>query len=298
MTAENTENPENPEHDGMDVLMAAILDEPLPAQALRDPGIMSAHGAAVADVVLLREQLALIGDALAGPAPQTEAGAATAGGEAATAAEAGAPAGRREAAPAGNRPGSGAGPAPGTAATPPAVTPPARPRAGRRTRRPLKVALGALAAAAAATVVVGTGWLVAQQPGGSSDDAGSKAAADSAAGEQDGGGVLFGSPRYLACARTVVEGTVSAVEPTPSGESERITLTVTRSYKTDDKKTELTFPIMTVGRPRLRAGDLVLVGIPLRDPFPDQVIVGEEGIAPERARIIASLPESRTLTCE
>ncbi|MCT7355845.1 hypothetical protein N4P33_27375, partial [Streptomyces sp. 15-116A] len=183
------------------------------------------------------------------------------------------------------------------AATPSGVTPLAHPAARRRTRRPLKVAFGALVAAAAASVVVGMGWLV-TQTGTSSDDAGSKAAADSAAGEQ-GGGVAFGSPRYLACARTVVEGTVSAVKPTPSGEFERVTLTVTRPYKAEEGRTEeLTFPIATVGRPRLHVGALVLVGIPLGDQFPDMVIVGEKNIAPERARITASLPESRTLTCE
>ncbi|MEV8591388.1 hypothetical protein [Streptomyces sp. NPDC052012] len=330
MTAENPgttgspENPGNTEYDGMDALMAAILDEPLPAAARRDPAFTTAHDEAAADVALLREQLALIGDTLADSS-----------GEATTAAEAGAPPGRDWAAPAGNRPEPGTGPALGAAAGPrrgadpggpaptPAVTPlerpgpgssagagnPAaassavtpleRPVAGRsRTRRPLKVALGALAAAAAASVVVGMGWLVAQQPMGSSDDAGSKAAADSSAGEQDGGGVLFGSPRYLACARTVAEGTVSAVKPTPSGEVERVTLTVTRSYTSQDKKTELSFPIKTADQPRLHPGDLVLVGIPLRQQFPDTVLVGEENIAPERSRLTGSLPESRTLTCE
>lgn len=383
MTAGNTEHPENtgrpentgcgPEYDGMDAVMAAILDEPLPARALRDPVFMAAHGAAAADVAVLREQLGLIGDALAtsaagaedladaarlDPAAVTEAGGGVTGGEAAPAAEAdasaadeddpagrgagnddpvgqGATAGRRGPASAGDRrpeagggPRHGAGPrtgagagspsgagAAGPAATPSSVTPLAPPMplaphlagAARRTRRPRTVALGVLAAAVAATVVAGMGWLVAQ-PKGSSDDRGGTAASDSAAGEK-GGGVLFGSPRYLACARFVAEGTVSAVEPTPSGETEHITLTVTRYYKTDDGKgdgkddkdgkddqTER-IPVRVAEQPALHVGDLVLVGVPLGDTFPDMVIVGERNIAPERARLTGSLPEARRLTC-
>ncbi|MCT7353128.1 hypothetical protein N4P33_13225, partial [Streptomyces sp. 15-116A] len=123
MTAENTgntgntENSGNTEYDGMDALMAAILDEPLPAEAERDPAFMTAHGEAAADIALLREQLTLIGDALAGPARQTEREAETAeaapGAEAATGTETGAPAGRDKAAPTGTRPEPGTGPEPG-----------------------------------------------------------------------------------------------------------------------------------------------------------------------------------------
>ncbi|MGC3003858.1 hypothetical protein ACPF8X_37155, partial [Streptomyces sp. G35A] len=53
--------------DGMDPLMAAILDEEPPATARRDPAFVAAHGAAVADLAVLRERLAFLGDALAGP---------------------------------------------------------------------------------------------------------------------------------------------------------------------------------------------------------------------------------------
>ncbi|CAM5345294.1 hypothetical protein SHIRM173S_13368 [Streptomyces hirsutus] len=41
-----------------------------------------------------------------------------------------------------------------------------------------------------------------------------------------------------------------------------------------------------------------MVGLPREGSVPDAVIVGEEDIAPERARITAALPASRTLTCE
>ncbi|MFC7882436.1 hypothetical protein ACFUVV_11245, partial [Streptomyces sp. NPDC057376] len=48
---------------------------------------------------------------------------------------------------------------------------------------------------------------------------------------------------------------------------------------------------------RLRPGDRVLVGVPRDGAGADTVITGERDIATARARITASLPESRTLTC-
>ncbi|MFE9921145.1 hypothetical protein ACFYQA_06075 [Streptomyces sp. NPDC005774] len=254
------------EYEGVDALMAAILDEPLPAEARQDPVFLAARDAAAADVAVLREQLGLIGDTLI-----------------------------REAEPA---------PAP--------VRPlPAVARPPRRARRPLRIALGALAAAAAASVVLGMGWLVTQA--GQGDGMSSSAEADrkavgadeapgSARGSADTG---FGSPRYLACARLVAEGTVSAVEPVPGAGQEHVTLEVTRRYKPEPdagtpagEQEEVTFLTGSTDRPRLHPGDEVLVGLPLESSVPDIVIVGEEDIAPERARVTAALPASRTLTCE
>ncbi|MER7926922.1 hypothetical protein ABTY96_27830 [Streptomyces sp. NPDC096057] len=58
-------------HDGVDALMAAITDEPLPDAARADAGFMAEHAVATADVALLREQLGIIGEALsAPPAPE------------------------------------------------------------------------------------------------------------------------------------------------------------------------------------------------------------------------------------
>lgn len=51
----------------LDALLAAITDEPLPEGAHDDPEFATEHRAAVADVALLREQLSLLGDALAQP---------------------------------------------------------------------------------------------------------------------------------------------------------------------------------------------------------------------------------------
>lgn len=193
----NTGDEHGTEYDGVDALMAAILDEPLPAAARQDPAFTAARDAAAADVAVLREQLGLIGDTLA-----------------------------REAEP---------GPVP--------VRPlPAVARPPRRARRPLRVAFGALAAAAAASVVLGMGWLVTQAGQGdgmsSSAEADRKAVgadeapgADEASGAKGSAGTGFGTPHYLACARLVAEGTVSAVEPVPGTGQERVTLEVTRRYK-------------------------------------------------------------------
>ena len=56
----------------LDALLAAITDEPLPEGAHDDPEFATEHRAAVADVALLREQLTLLGDALAQPAAEAK----------------------------------------------------------------------------------------------------------------------------------------------------------------------------------------------------------------------------------
>ncbi|MEV6170509.1 hypothetical protein AB0L99_20055 [Streptomyces sp. NPDC051954] len=53
------------EHNGADALMAALTDEPLTDEARADAAFMAEHRSAAADVALLREQLGIIGDALA-----------------------------------------------------------------------------------------------------------------------------------------------------------------------------------------------------------------------------------------
>lgn len=53
------------EYEGMDALMAAITDEPVPEEAHDDAEFMAEHRAAVADVALLRAQLTALGDAWA-----------------------------------------------------------------------------------------------------------------------------------------------------------------------------------------------------------------------------------------
>ncbi|MFE0809039.1 hypothetical protein ACFW4M_27420 [Streptomyces sp. NPDC058794] len=252
---------------GHDALMAAVSGERLPPEAGAD-----AHGeyrSAAADVALLREQLDVLGRALSEPAPE-----------------------------------------PRTAAPAPR-TPVSHPR-----RRSFRLAPGVLAAACAGVVVTGLGWLVVQT-GGGTDDAAGKAASgvqrdDSAPGQE--AGLVFGTPRYLACAHLVAEGTVTGAEPVPGAARHRITLRVTRSYAPGARtgSTAGTGPESGAG-PRtgaesvafllddataaLRPGDRVLVGVARDGAGADTVITGERDIATARARITASLPESRTLTC-
>ncbi|WP_234336179.1 hypothetical protein [Streptomyces sp. NRRL S-920] len=57
-----------PGNNDFDALMAAITDDPVPREALRDPAFAAEHAAAVADVALLRERLGIVGEALAASA--------------------------------------------------------------------------------------------------------------------------------------------------------------------------------------------------------------------------------------
>jgi hypothetical protein len=241
---------ENEGRTGADALMAAITDEPLTDEARADAAFMAEHRSAAADVALLREQLGIIGHALAeAPAPLPEPD-----------------------------------PAP--------VRQPSRVR-----RRVFSVALGSLAVAAAASVLVGLGWLVSQN-GGADADAGASSA-DQAAPEA-AAGKLFGSPRYLACARLVAEGRATAVERLPGTTSLRVTLHMTRYYKPEPPEkgeAELSFVVDENVAP-VRTGDQVLIGIPRGVRQPDFWMVGEEDIARERDWITRSLPESHAITCE
>ncbi|MFH8972685.1 hypothetical protein [Streptomyces sp. NPDC017890] len=175
--------------------------------------------------------------------------------------------------------------------------------APRPRRRPFALAFGALAAACAAAVVTGLGWLVVQGGSGASDDtaSGSAEASDKQAASAGAGGVAFGSPRYLACARLVAEGTVTGAEPLPETGRHRITLDVTRSHKPQERPGKagerITF-VLDDTTARLAEGDRALIGVPLHGDGPDAVITGEDAIAAERAWITASLAESRTLTCD
>ncbi|MEU7468290.1 hypothetical protein AB0A94_06970 [Streptomyces sp. NPDC044984] len=233
-----------PEHSGADALMSAITGEPLPDEARADAAFRAEHRRAEADVVLLREQLGMIGDALAGePSPRT--------------------------APA-----------------------PVRESYGRR-RRP-RWALATLVAAAVAAVTGGMGWLIAQG-GGAGSASGSSA--DSAAAKEESG-VLFGSPRYLACASLVVEGTVTAVERVERTGVLRITMDVTRSYKPEGPGgRELVIRAEEDTVSDVAAGARVLLGVPRGSATPDHWVVGERDVARERALIIASLGPSRGLDC-
>lgn len=237
-----------------DALMAAITDEPLTDEARADDAFMTEHRSAAADVALLREQLGLIGHALAEPPPPA--------------------------------------PEPRPAPAPVRVRQPSPAR-----RRMFAVAFGGLAVAAAASLLAGMGWLLTQTSGDASD-AGAGVAADKQASEA--AGTAFGSPRYLACSRLVAEGEATSVERLPGTTSIRVTLHMTRYYKPDEPdkgEQELTFVVDENLVPGLRTGDPVLIGIRQGARRPDFWSVGEQNIAPERARITASLAETGKLTC-
>ncbi|MEU6142457.1 hypothetical protein ABZ848_19050 [Streptomyces sp. NPDC047081] len=247
------------EYDGPDALMAAITGEPLPDGA--DAAFRAEHRAAEADVALLREQLGLIGDALAEE----------------RALEATAPVRR----PRGRHPRRTA------------------PRAPRNRRAVRRFAFAGLAVAAVGGVFSGMIWLVGQAGGGANDSSASSAeaggkAADSAQGSP------FSSPGYLACTRLVAEGDVTAVEQMAGDAGqERITLHVTRSYKPEKTKPDLTLMIdeEALAAP-LRKGDHILVAVPRHASTPDYVLTGEKPIARERAALTRALPEAASVPCE
>ncbi|WP_238431489.1 hypothetical protein [Streptomyces cavernae] len=248
------------EHEGQqefDALMAAITDT-LPEDARKDPEFLAEHRAATADVALLREQLSLIGDALAEPPDRAPAPA------------------------------------------------PAPRRSGLRRSGPRALKL-VLAAAVASGMIGGLGWLITQGGGPMASSSGADSAAaknegtsgneDHGAGDekQSSGGV--GPERYLACARLIVEGRVTAVDPVPGTGEDRITLKVTRYYKPDKGKAEITFVMGQDSDPRLRTGGLALVGFSGRAASPDIWSTNKGDIAKDRAWITEALPGSRSLTC-
>lgn len=131
------------EYEGVDALLAAITDEALPEGAGDDPEFLAEHRSAVADVALLREQLAVIGDALADRAQEAK-------------------------------------PVPVRAPRKRTRRPEGAPR--NRGRRPLALVLGTLVAATVAAMVVGMGWILAYNGAGASDSSGAKAADSGTAG--------------------------------------------------------------------------------------------------------------------
>ncbi|MDR6973916.1 hypothetical protein J2X68_000585 [Streptomyces sp. 3330] len=257
----------------MDALMAAVLDVPLSGlseEARADPAYRAAHRSATADVALLREQLGVLADVL------TESGAEPKG----ASEEASEPVGAR--------------------ARVPAVVPVRRPRPARGVR-PLALRFAGVAAAGA--LVLGGGWVALQvgQVAGieSSKSADSGAASDEKAGASAGGASgLLGDPGYLACARLVVEGDVTAVGRAAGSTRERVTLHVTRAYRPAGSGPEVDFLMEADMDPLLREGDHVLVALSKGSDTPDVWAVGEPDIAPEREALARALPEAEGAACE
>lgn len=265
------------EYDGADALMAAITGEPLPDAARADAEFMAGHRAALADVAVLREQLGIVGDALAAPPG-----------------EASSPAAVRASRPVAAPDESGRG----TVRDIPHVPRPVRPA---RRGRALRIAFGSLAAVAALAVVVGLGRLMALS--GSQSDSASKSSADAAstsAGAADkavGDGPTPSDPeREVACSRLVVEGTVAEVGPLGDPRI-RVVLSVTRYYRPDHGPARVTFLLDRGAEPQPRRGQHVLIRIPQGADGPTLWAVGGERVAANRAWITRALPGSLHTGC-
>ncbi|MER5384114.1 hypothetical protein ABT040_28220 [Streptomyces sp. NPDC002688] len=252
------------EYEGVDALLAAITDASLPEGARDDVAFMAEHRAAREDVDVLREQLVIIGDALADSGKTAEPARAA----------------QKSRRSRGSRR-SGDGRPEGT------------PKKRSRHRGALAVGVGALAAAAVASMVVGMGWLVAHNGMGGANDQASDAKTDNGAG-----GSLLSGPGYIACSRLLAEGTVTEVVRVPGTEQDRITLDVYHYYKPAKGEKEVTFLMDQYVDPRLHKGDEVLVGIGQHAVTPDIWTTGEKNIARDRAWIVKALPESRAMRCE
>ncbi|MGV9346606.1 hypothetical protein ACWDSD_17635 [Streptomyces spiralis] len=226
--------------------------------ASSDAGYLTDYHAARTDLTELRRGLASIADTLVG---------ADIGAEPVPRPGSGPPAGRR-----------------------PAGGPPGRPGAPRRARRGRRAVVGSLLAALVVCGVFGLGRLLAVSGTGAESAGG---AADSASGDAK---VTAGG--YVACARLIVEGTVTRVDPEPGTGQDRIGLAVERRYKPRTGPDQVTFLMDHDVSPRLRTGDRVLVAIPRHASSPDIWSTGEQGIARDRAWILEGLKESRTLTCD
>ena len=268
MTAERDEHEyDGNEYDGMDALMAAIMDEPLPDAARADAGFMAEHTVATAEVALLRKQLGLIGHALAEPRPEPEA-------------------------------------APKPKPKPKSVPKPVRAVRPARRRHPglRALAYGTLALAVVATMITGLSWLAAHNGGmtadsSSSADQGAKTSSGSAPENGSAApGALSDPELYVACSRLLVEGTVTEVKP-GSDPRKRITLAVTRSYRPAHGPADVTVVLAAGAQPAPRQGQHVLVGVPKGSDTATLWTVGDDAVATDGAAIAEALAAPGTTTC-
>ncbi|MFI1207502.1 hypothetical protein ACH4UV_07805 [Streptomyces sp. NPDC020802] len=264
------------EYEGMDALLAAITDEPLPEGARDDAEFLAEHRSAVADVALLREQLRIMGDTLAAEAPAGTGPAGTA-----------------------SRATVGKAPSPGR--VPPRASAPLRPpkkedrpRRSRRLRHYAGAAVVPLVLAAGTAMLGGLVWLGVQ--GGARSDAGAK---DSSAVQSEAGGDLGYTPEMdIACSKILVEGTVQSI--TAAGEENvHVVLKVKRYYRpersvADHPTIRVTLP--ESAREDLKPGTYTLVRVPVH-PEDRQDWETGWGVGDVRKGLLEALPGARGLTC-
>jgi hypothetical protein len=247
------------EYEGVDALLAAITDEPLPEGARDDAEFLAEHRSAVADVALLREQLRIMGDTLA------------------TGSE---------------RPEPEPSQAPAPSRKPKTVLRPAQPPWYRRYAG---VALGTLVMAAGAAMLGGLVWLGAQ--GGGSDSGASSDSAD--AKEESGAGQSTISPEmHIACSKVLVEGTVQSITPTADG-NVRVVLKVKRYYRPEQSVADhptITVTLLASAREDLKVGTYTLVRVPVY-PQDRQDWETGWGVGDARKDLLKALPGARGLEC-
>ncbi|MYY12930.1 hypothetical protein GT204_29585 [Streptomyces sp. SID4919] len=272
-----------------DVLMSAILDEPLPPGRSADPATAAAHRAAVADLTALRAGLRLLGDTLArDPSPDPASDPSGAADSPGTAPD---PSPDPEAAPV---------PAAPRAPRPAPRRPPGR-RDGRRIARRFAVGVSALTCAAA--LAAGVSWL--NETGGlgtsseSAKEVGEPAMQplpSDADRKGDGSGSL--SPEgFVACSRLIFEGTVARVEPVPGAPRDRITLDVERHYKPDKGPGRITLTMDRDIDPRLTPGQRTLISVPKGEDHPDNWATGGD-MAELRELVVGALPGAKATGCD
>ncbi|MFE5185445.1 hypothetical protein [Streptomyces sp. NPDC056628] len=247
------------EHDGADALMTAITGESLPPGARADAAFLAEHRAAEADLAVLREQLGVIGRALAGPPP--------------------------------------AAPEPVGSVRP--AHSPSRPRRRAFSLALGGLAVTAAASVMAGLGWLVAGGPGDGDGASASADAGSAAQkqSDEAAAPAFGSPRYLACSRLVAEAEaTAVERLTGT---TTVRITLRLTRTYHPDEDAPGKRPdeEQVFVVDENVVPGVRAGDPVLVGVPRDARQPDFWAVGERDIAPERAAITAALPEARELAC-
>ncbi|MDQ1029242.1 hypothetical protein QF035_006824 [Streptomyces umbrinus] len=283
------------EYEGMDALMAALTDEPLPEDARDDAEFLAEHRSALADVALLREQLRLMGDTLAAETPGTEAASSRTASAQTPVAEGGRPEAEPSTAPVPLRkPKPRRTPRPLWKPKSLRAPKPVRPSQPPWYRRYAGVALGTLVVGAGTALLGGMVWLGVQ---GGADDGG--AASDSAAKQESGAGDSSYSPEmHLACSKVLVEGTVRSITPTDDG-NVRVVLKVKRYYRPEQAAVDhptITVTLLDSARADLKVGTYTLIRVPVY-PQDRQDWETGSGVADARKGIVDALPGARGMEC-
>ncbi|QNP72700.1 hypothetical protein IAG44_26920 [Streptomyces roseirectus] len=164
-------------------------------------------------------------------------------------------------------------------------------------RRSCRGVLYGLAATGVLGLLGGTLTLLAGTGGAGDAGDADKSAASAVGGTAEEAADALTDPEYLACAATVVEGTVISVHP--QGDATEVTLRVTRSYKPVPGPSDVTFAVDAVDAvdTEVVRGEALLVALGPDSASPDALVVGEPGVAAQRPSLVRALEESRETAC-